>query len=301
MPAKTKKECPDNEEISEKTGKCIKKCGPTMMRNPDTGRCINIDKKKASTKKATTKQTKKGCLENEEISAKTGNCVKKCGPAMMRNPDTGRCIKMDKKRQTIKKSKTKQNKTKLQLQKELAKMLAKPHFEGMDDFREEEDDVAEPIKVLSPPLPIPRKKVFEDIAPKQYDPDRKTRFTYKAYDPNRKTRFSDAPQRSVMKWYKKNEYSLLPKDPIYNNPLIMQNEKLVEFYETLPDNYKKRIQMFKSGKLNATEDQYNYLYAAYARENAGEIDDGLQEADDLKINYGSAEYPQMKRKTRRVI
>ena len=113
-------------------------------------------------------KTKKECSDNEEISEKTGNCVKKCGPAMMRNPDTGRCIKMDKKKATTtKKATTKQNKTKLQLQKELAKMLAKPHFEGMDDFREEEDDVAEPMKVLSPPLPIPRKKVFEDIAPKQ--------------------------------------------------------------------------------------------------------------------------------------
>ena len=98
--------CPSGQERSLKTGKCINICPIGSTRNPATGRCVKNKTAKVATKattKATTKKvatkatTKKvatkDCLADEEISLKTGKCVKKCPAGSSRNPATGRCVK----------------------------------------------------------------------------------------------------------------------------------------------------------------------------------------------------------------
>jgi hypothetical protein len=37
--AKPPRECPEGQEVSARTGRCIKKCVPPQVRNPETGRC----------------------------------------------------------------------------------------------------------------------------------------------------------------------------------------------------------------------------------------------------------------------
>lgn len=38
-PVKKTRECPEGQEVSARTGRCIKKCTPPQVRNPETGRC----------------------------------------------------------------------------------------------------------------------------------------------------------------------------------------------------------------------------------------------------------------------
>ena len=98
--------CPSGQERSLKTGKCINICPIGSARNPATGRCVKNKTAKVATKaatkkvatkaatKATTKKVAtKDCLADEEISLKTGKCVKKCPAGSSRNPATGRCVK----------------------------------------------------------------------------------------------------------------------------------------------------------------------------------------------------------------
>lgn len=74
--------CKPGEEISARTGKCIKNCKPFEERNPITGRC----RKSKSNIKAI-------CKSDEEISTRTGKCIKKCKSYQERNIETGRCRK----------------------------------------------------------------------------------------------------------------------------------------------------------------------------------------------------------------
>jgi len=98
-------------------------CPVGSSRNPDTGRCVKdkvVKQKKTATVKAKVTATVKAkkatnakvtakkatnakvtakakvaiiCSANEEISLKTGKCIKRCPVGSSRNPDTGRCVK----------------------------------------------------------------------------------------------------------------------------------------------------------------------------------------------------------------
>ena len=120
--------CKEGEEISQKSGKCVKICKPGTERNPKSGRCKKVSTrpgriplvipissnpalrlckngrcKKVSTKKVTLKtpikqvksvtpkQALKSCKDGFEISNKSGKCVKICKSGNERNPKTGKC------------------------------------------------------------------------------------------------------------------------------------------------------------------------------------------------------------------
>lgn len=90
--------CKADQEINPKTGRCIKRCAPGTVRNPNTMRCIKgapATKKSATVAKKSASATKKNkCKADQEINPKTGRCIKKCAPGTIRNPNTGRCIKI---------------------------------------------------------------------------------------------------------------------------------------------------------------------------------------------------------------
>ena len=79
-PPKKVKECKEDEEINEETGRCRKKCPIGTVRN-EKGKCVANKTKKS-----------KECKEGEEINKETGRCRKKCPVGTVRN-EKGVCVK----------------------------------------------------------------------------------------------------------------------------------------------------------------------------------------------------------------
>ena len=79
-PPKKVKECKEDEEINEETGRCRKKCPIGTVRN-EKGKCVANKTKKS-----------KECKEGEEINPATGRCRKKCPVGTVRN-EKGVCVK----------------------------------------------------------------------------------------------------------------------------------------------------------------------------------------------------------------
>ena len=96
-------------DLNEKTGRCVKKCGPRQIRDPDTSKCRkpsasarNTTARASPTARNTTaarnkpKNTQAFCESQtppKDLNEKTGRCVKQCGPRQIRDPKTSRCRK----------------------------------------------------------------------------------------------------------------------------------------------------------------------------------------------------------------
>lgn len=80
--------CPENKELNPQTRRCVKKCEPGYVRNPNF-RCVRAKKPAL---KAT---SKKSCPETKELNPKTRRCVNKCQPGYIRN-ENFKCIKSKK-------------------------------------------------------------------------------------------------------------------------------------------------------------------------------------------------------------
>ena len=76
--------CPPGEEVSPKSGKCVKVCKDTQVRDDKTGRCRK--RKSPGPKKVV-------CPPGKEVSPKSGKCVKVCKDTQVRDDKTGRCRK----------------------------------------------------------------------------------------------------------------------------------------------------------------------------------------------------------------
>jgi serine/threonine protein kinase len=103
--------CPDDKELNLNTRRCVKKCGPGYVRNPNF-RCVK-QKKPAPPKPKPVAVSRKSCPENKDLNPKTKRCVKKCDPGYIRNSDF-KCVKTRKistsKSKTISRKKCSDNK-----------------------------------------------------------------------------------------------------------------------------------------------------------------------------------------------
>ena len=114
-PKNTQESCHrDGKDLNEKTGRCVKKCGPLQVRDRETGKCAKpvkvrespaavpraksvkrtrADVPRAKSAKAP-KNTQESChRDGKDLNEKTGRCVKKCGPLQVRDRETGKCAK----------------------------------------------------------------------------------------------------------------------------------------------------------------------------------------------------------------
>jgi hypothetical protein len=117
-PKNTQESCHrDGKDLNEKTGRCVKKCGPLQVRDRETGKCAkpvrarqspaavpraksakrtraDVPRAKSAKTARAPKNTQESCdRDGKDLNVKTGRCVKKCGPLQVRDRETGKCAK----------------------------------------------------------------------------------------------------------------------------------------------------------------------------------------------------------------